>query len=239
MSTTTATVTAQATAARHPARARRALIVLACAVGILAVLLAVYFVLIWPWMNGWGASASEMSAPLPGDELVPQAANQATRAITIAAPPEKIWPWLLQNGVDRGGMYSYDWLENLFGLHVHTIPYIDPQFQDLKAGDFVRFTPRDFFMKDGPGYWVQGLDAPHALLACMGMSNKPEGTLVGRPCVSTWQFVLQPLPGGSTRLLLRSRTPTSAPAEKLFNLIDFIMGRKMLLNLRAYAEREQ
>ena len=72
-----------------------------------------------PWQRNWGATEEEVTAALPGDELTPPPVEQCTRAITIAAPPEEVWPWLVQMGADGGGFYSYAWMENLFGLQIH------------------------------------------------------------------------------------------------------------------------
>jgi hypothetical protein len=72
---------------------------------------AVYLLFLWPWMRSWGATKAEMKADLPGDDIVPGANLRTTKDITIQAPAEAIYPWLLQIGVDRGGMYSYDWME--------------------------------------------------------------------------------------------------------------------------------
>ena len=83
----------------------------------------------------WGARPDEVSRKLPGDELLPRAGIVATRAITIDAPPAAIWPWLVQMGSGRGGVYTYDWIENLFGLDMHSTRRILPQYQGVKAGD--------------------------------------------------------------------------------------------------------
>src|ERR1017187_4231523 len=76
---------------------------------------ALYALALRPWFLGWGATAAEVSRSLPGDLPVPQANSTATRAITIQAPPERVWPWIVQIGQGRGGLYSYAWLENLVG----------------------------------------------------------------------------------------------------------------------------
>jgi hypothetical protein len=86
----------------------------------IATAIVVYAVMVYPWISRWGATALETADRYPGDELVSEPRFRTTRAVTVNAAPEKIWPWLLQLGVDRGGMYSYDWLENLFGLKVHS-----------------------------------------------------------------------------------------------------------------------
>ena len=89
----------------------------------------------------WGATPEEVSGKLPGDELLPGAGLVSTRAVTIDAPPGAVWPWLVQMGSGRGGAYTYDWIENLFGLHMHSARQILPQFQDLKVGDELPMGP--------------------------------------------------------------------------------------------------
>ena len=90
-----------------------------------------------PWQRNWGATEEEVAMSLPGDELTPPPVEQNTRAITIAAPPEQVWPWLVQMGADRGGFYSYAWLENLFGLKIHNADRIVDDWQQLAVGDWV------------------------------------------------------------------------------------------------------
>lgn len=190
---------------------------------------AIYLLLLWPWMRTWGATEAEIAASLPGDDIVPAANLRTTKGITIQAPPEAIYPWLLQIGVDRGGMYSYDWLENLFGLNVHSADRILPEYQSVQIGDFWRFTPQDYVLNPGPGLYVRQLMANEAVLLCFGLEDKPDA-----PCFDTWQFVLTSQADGSTRLLLRSNMamPQTLPI-KLTYFMQFIMERKMLLTLRA------
>ena len=88
-----------------------------------------------------GRPAEEAAMKLPGDELLPDARLVTTRAITIEAPPDAIWPWIVQMGSGRGGAYTYDWIENLLGLSMHSADEILPQFQDLKAGDELPIGP--------------------------------------------------------------------------------------------------
>ena len=71
------------------------------------------------WYRTWGATAVEAREPLAGDSLIAAAAMQTTRAITIAAAREQVWPWLLQMGQGRGGLYTYEWIENLLGAKIH------------------------------------------------------------------------------------------------------------------------
>jgi hypothetical protein len=187
---------------------------------------------VWPWMQTWGATEAEINALLPGDELVPEANLQTTKGVSVQATPAEIYPWLLQIGVERGGMYSYDWLENLFGLNVHTVDQIVPEYQNAQVGDFWRFTPKDYVLNPGPGLYVKELIKDEAVLLCFGMEGKPEDT-----CFDSWQFVLVPQPDGSTRLLLRSNMAIEPELPiKLTYFVQFLMEQKMLRTLRDRAE---
>jgi hypothetical protein len=100
--------------------------------------------LIREWYNRWGATDKEVSRSLPGDELVPNPQLVSTRAITINACPEDIWPWLMQLGQQRGGLYSYELLENLARCDMRNADRIIPEFQPLKIGDEVRLGPQGY-----------------------------------------------------------------------------------------------
>ncbi|MGZ4674827.1 MAG: hypothetical protein ACXV8K_19365, partial [Ilumatobacteraceae bacterium] len=110
------------------------------------------------WFMRWGADLAEVNEVLPGDELIGNPTMVTTRAITINARPEAIWPWLVQMGQDRGGLYSYDWLESLFGLHFHNADHIVADWQHLSVGDQIRAAPESA----GPeaGFTVVALDEP-------------------------------------------------------------------------------
>ena len=104
---------------------------------IVAVLAAAYPTLRRPILT-WGATAEEASSRLPGDELLENADGVSTRAITIDAPASAVWPWLAQMGpAPRGGAYTYDWIENLLGLDMHSVDRVLPEFQDPKVGDTI------------------------------------------------------------------------------------------------------
>src|SRR6201985_2729911 len=137
----------------------------------------------------WGARPDEVTRKLPGDELLPDAGIVATRAITIDAPPAAIWPWLVQMGSGRGGAYTYDWIENLFGLDMHSADEVLPAFQDLRVGDAWRLGRR------GPVLRVAALDPQRALVL-----RSDDGQWV-------WAFILVPA-GTETRLLSRNRIAT-------------------------------
>src|SRR5205823_4763645 len=129
--------------------------------------LATYPLFFRSWCLTWGARPDEASRKLPGDELMPDAGIVATRAITIDAPPAAIWPWLVQMGSGRSGVYTYDWIENLFGLDMHSTRRILPQYQGVKVGDEFPLGPgrpamrvavldpeRTFTLRFADGNWV-------------------------------------------------------------------------------------
>ena len=176
------------------------------------------------WCLTWGATAEEASRKLPGDELLPEADIVSTRAVTIQAPPGAVWPWLVQMGSGRGGAYTYDWIENLLGLHMHSARQILPQFQDLKAGDELPL---------GPGRPVMRVEV------C-----DPERTLVIRFADGNWVWAFSLVPeDAGTRLISRNRiaTPGAPLPARLFNLLvmepgSLVMERKMLLGIKQRAE---
>ena len=163
-------------------------------------------------------SDEEVTKPLPGDEMSPEPSAQSTRAITIEAPPEEVWPWLMQLGQGRGGWYSYDWLENLAGLEIHTRDRIVPELQ-LEVGDPVRWGPEEF----APVAWrVRAIEPGRALL------------------LDGWAFVVESLDGRRSRLIARSRIsgkPAAVGWRMLLELPHFLMERKMLKGIKERAEQ--
>src|SRR5919108_5912683 len=103
--------------------------------------LALYLLVVRPWMLRWGATDEDLRQPLPGDDLVPNPLTTSTRAITVNAPVEAVWPWLAQIGQDRGGMYSYEWLENLAGCQMRNADRIHPEWQHRAIGEVVKLHP--------------------------------------------------------------------------------------------------
>nr|WP_296076095.1 SRPBCC family protein [uncultured Actinoplanes sp.] len=176
------------------------------------------------WYLSYGATDAEVARALPGDELLPQADLTSTRAVSIDAPPSAVWPWLVQMGSGRGGAYTYDWLENLLGLNMHSAREILPQFQHLAVGDVLPMGP------DGPAMRVEICD-PHRTLAF----RSTDGNWV-------WSFNLSALPTG-TRLVSRNRivVPGAAwPARMFYRVVmepgSLIMERRMLLGIKDRAE---
>ncbi len=173
----------------------------------------------------WGARPGEVTGELPGDDLLAEADIVSTRAVTVQAPPAAIWPWLVQMGSGRGGAYTYDWIENLLGLGMHSADKILPQFQDLKTGDEFQLGP------NRPKMRVEVLDPQRALAV-----RFEDGNWV-------WIFALFP-EIGATRLVSRNRiaTPGASALTRLFNLLimepgSLVMERKMLLGIKDRAER--
>lgn len=192
----------------------------------------------------WGASDWEAAETLPGDEVTPDAGYIATHAVSIDAPPDQAWPWILQMGQGRGGLYSYDRLENLLGLDIHSLDHIDPALQDLSPGDRIRLVPEG--MEPELAFEVLTVEPPHLLL--LGPhGSKEEAMSTGIPW-PTWAFVLRPIPvngvqGAGTRLIARFRSefdpsPVSMLANKIaLAPVHLMMERKMLLGIKKRAER--
>ena len=97
-------------------------------------LLVAYHLFVRPWYLDWGATDDERDRRLPGDELVPAPGSETTWAVTVEAPSDEVWPWIVQLGQGRGGFYSYSWLENLVGADIHNVDRIVPEFQRLAEG---------------------------------------------------------------------------------------------------------
>jgi hypothetical protein len=191
---------------------------LGLAVGALGTLtvLAAYRRWIQPWQHRWGATDEEAHRAMPGDDLIPDAAS-TTRAITIAAPPEQVWPWLVQLGYGRGGWYSYDWIDN--DGHP-SADRIIPGLQRLTAGDLIAMLP-------GMGPRVRDLRLNRYLVA--GDDNG-----------GTWCLALHPDAPGC-RLISRWRVNWPlTPATALWILLSdpgaFIMERRMLKGIKARVE---
>jgi hypothetical protein len=205
----------------------------AATVGGIGALAAAYVFGIRPWHLRWGANEEELAAWLPGDEIMPDADIQVTHAITIDAPPENVWKWLIQIGQDRGGFYSYDWIENLFGLQIHNTDEIRPEWQELKVGDFVRGAHEG---------WMGGKFDGKAGWFVVGM--EPNRYLILRDEIEhgSWVFILRPLDNGQTRLIVRvrgMRGDTFLKKMYSYGLLEpahFLMERKMMLTLKEKAE---
>jgi hypothetical protein len=178
------------------------------------------------------ATGAAVAAKLPGDELLQRVDRSTTRTVTIAAPPRVVWPWLVQMGQGRGGLYSYDFLENLIGCDIHSADHIVPAWQQVGVGDPFRLHP-------DVALHVVVVEPDHALVVQGGV---PMGA-TAPPYDFTWAFVLTENADGTTRLDIRERYCLTrtwawlivAPATA----VSFVMTGKMLRGIRSRAERQQ
>jgi hypothetical protein len=199
-------------------------------VSALGVSAAAYALLVRPWHLRWGATDPETDGVVPGDDLVDSPDLTATRAITIGAAPDQVWPWIAQLGQGRGGFYSYDRLENLAGCDIHSVDRIVPQWQDVSVGDEVRLAPEVPIA-------VAVVEPGRSLVLRGGvpMGNAPP------PYDFTWAFDVRGEPDGTTRLLVRERYAYTRPWARLLvepvELVSFLMTRKMLNGIRDRVER--
>jgi hypothetical protein len=193
--------------------------------GVLA-FVVLYWLLMRRWFVRWGATASDFTRVMPGDAVAVDPGYSATMAITIGARPEHIWPWLVQMGYRRGGLYSYDWLDRLFGyLDRRSADSILPEFQRLAVGDEIP-------IGRGQGFPVTFIEPYRALVL--------SGTGDGFAWV--WQFGLYALDERRTRLVSRNlvRVPPTLGSWLFMRVIEpaaFIMTRRMLLGLERRAEQ--
>ena len=175
-----------------------------------------------PWHQRWGATDAEVAMTLPGDELLPVAEFHPTRAITIDARPEEIWPWIVQIGYDRAGFYAYDLLDRLGKPSAERIM---PEFQDPRIGDWIAMSPT---VNDTTAFRVKAFEPKRWMLW-----SKPD---------STWCWDLRPIDDDRTRLVCRIRvkydwrSPTVLLSLFLMELGDFFMNRRELLGIKRRAE---
>ena len=194
-----------------------------------------YAFLIRPWHLRWGATKEECRAPLPGDEIVPAPEHEATHAITINAPVADLWPWLVQIGQDKGGFYSYTWLENLAGCHMHNADRLVPEWQGLKVGDVVRLHPK------APPLPVRVVE-PYRAIVLGGLGEVEEGDGSVVTAGGTWGMYLKEVDKSTTRLLIRLRLARQSGVKNWLSYdavlepAHFIMERKMMRNIKKRAE---
>lgn len=164
--------------------------------GVIGLAIGAYFVALRPRLLRWGATDAEVAQPYPGADLIPGGTRSATMAVTIDAPPARVWPWLVQMGYGRGGWYSWDRLDN-FGHP--SANELHPEWQTLAVGD--RLAPQ-------PGVWEVAALEPERFLGLRtaidlrGRRIDPTGPPPRCSTDSLWGFLLEPLPGGRTRLVV-------------------------------------
>jgi hypothetical protein len=185
-----------------------------------------------PWYTRWGSTPEERRMPLTGDGGVAQPRYRIDHAVTIEAPADQIWPWLLQLGQDRGGFYTYDWLERAFGAQIRNADSIHPEWQDRDLGDRVLAVPPGYLggvFGDTLGWQITALDHNRVMV------------------LEDWgTFALRPIDERRTRLIIRTLGAAEPTPEAilfspvgllLFEPAHFIMERGMLLGIKARAER--
>jgi hypothetical protein len=192
---------------------------------VIFVLATLYWFPVRRWLARWGTTSEELTRPMAGDAILPNPTHWATHAVTIEAPPDDIWPWLVQLGYRRGGLYSYDWLDQLFGiLDGPSAHEVLTAFQQLAVGDKIRLGPRQELT-------VAALHEKRALVLRYS----------GDEFQWVWQFGLYPLNEQRTRLISRGteRYKNSAGAWLFMRVMEpaaFVMTRRMLLNVKHRAE---
>jgi hypothetical protein len=190
------------------------------ALALLAALSVLYPLLRRPILT-WGATREETASHLPGDELLEDGDGVSTRAITIDGPAASVWPWIAQMGPSpRGGAYTYDWIENLFGLDMHSVDRVLAEFQHPEVGDTIGLGPNQLPR--------ERIEPPH-----VRAWRSEDGNWV-------WAFVLEER-DGATRLISRNRfrLPTLAARIGMLPMEpgSLLMERRMLRGIKERAER--
>ena len=190
-------------------------------VGSIAAAALVYRCLLRRRIMNWGATDAEVDACLPGDELLEHADGVATRAITVDAAASAVWPWIAQMGpLPRGGAYTYDWIENLLGLDMHSADRVLPDYQHPQVGDTLGY---------GKNRMRFERVEPRRVLA----TRSEDGNWV-------WSFVLEEQEG-KTRLISRNRFRLPSLTARIGMLpmepASLVMERKMLQGIKQRAER--
>jgi len=206
----------------------------------LLALVGAYALVVRPRMLRSGATDEEVGRAFPGPDLIPDGERSATMAVTIAAPPARVWPWLVQMGTDRGGWYSWDRLDNWGRTSVERI---HPEWQGISLGDRLAGTP------DGSQSWEVAALEPERFLGLrmsLDLRGRPYDPAAGRPRFYTdslWGFQLEELSGGRTRLVvsgywaLRPRWLQPMLSFALLEPSHWIMQTRQFQNLRRRAER--
>jgi hypothetical protein len=186
--------------------------------------IALYLLVVRPWHLTWGATREEVARPMPGDDIHPHPSLDGTRAVSVHARPEHIWPWLVQMGYRRAGFYSYDRLDN---AGIPSSDSILPQYQDLKVGDRIPMSP-DAYVE------VEEMDPERSMLWVFRGEGQWEN--------ATWAWGLYEKDEGLTRLVSRLRvsykwTRPSIIPMLFVDMVELVMMRKCLLGIRERAER--
>ena len=208
------------------------------AASVSAAAIASYASILRPRILRWGASEEEVASAMPGDDIVGTPRYVTNHAVTIHAAAALVWPWLVQIGQGRGGLYSYDWLENLLGFDIHSADRIIPEFQHLEPGDSIRLVhegyPADL------RYEVVLVERERALV--LRTPGSPTENFARNLPYGTWTFFLRRIDEQTTRLIARTRSDfRPSLSGYIWNKYGLepahsIMERRMLLGIKARAE---
>jgi hypothetical protein len=188
------------------------------------VFLCLFVLLTWfvyrPWALTWGSTDEEIARSMPGDEVLDRPTFNATRAVTIEATPEEIWPWIVQIGYRRAGFYSYDSLDN---DGIPSAERILHEYQDLEVGDLIPLTK-------SANVRVTELEAPKSMVLLFEVP--------GTWSSATWAWGLYPESGSRTRFVTRLRAnPRRIPSRIFLDLGEIVMMRKCMLGIKRRAEK--
>ncbi|KAA0079359.1 SRPBCC family protein [Mycolicibacterium sp. P9-64] len=187
------------------------------------------------YFRNWGTSKDECRMRLPGDELMRQPVLQSTEGVWIEQSPAKVWPWLVQMGQGRGGLYTYEPLENLLGRHDRNADHIHPEWQHLEPDDVVRLAPKGWMgLREGVALTVAEVIEEQAIVLHVAPPALPWETV--------WSFHLIPHWDDRCRLIVRSRVGLRHPGEVLVAEMagpaTALMTRGMLRGIRRRAQLE-
>lgn len=205
---------------------------------VVAILSAIHHFVLRPWFLDWGAPEKIQTLSLPGDILVQGTSH--TRAVLIEATPQEIWPWIVQIGQDRGGMYSYAWFENVIRADIHNVYEIRENLQaPREEGDTVWLANPERY--NGRGYQILALYKPELAFVMVG-GNDYRGILKGEKAHGAWSFYLYPETANSTWLITRSAGDGLPLGDRVLRYVTyevphFIMERKMLKTIKRLAEQ--
>jgi hypothetical protein len=188
------------------------------------------------YYRNWGTTKEECDTALPGDELVSQPVVQTTEGIWIDAPASAVWPWLVQMGQDRGGMYTYEKLENLVGLQHRNADRIHPEWQHLAVGDVIRLVPRGWMgLRNGIALPVVALVEGESIVVRLQPPDVPVDGVWSFHVVAHWE--------DRCRLLVRTRARMRVPGEALgaeaAGPVMSLLTRGMLQGIKRRAEESR
>ncbi len=208
-------------------------------VGILSAVFALYHFAFRPWMLDWGAPQKIQSLELPGDHFTKGQSH--TRAVLIRETPEKIWPWIIQLGQERGGFYSYAWLENIFRADMKNVYVLTPALQKPRmSGDTIWLANKKNY--NGKGYQILVQVIPNSAFVMVGGEDY-QRILSDESAVGSWSIYLYQESQSSTWLIARSSGDEPLGNKILryftFELPHFIMEQKMLRKIKSCVENSE